>query len=88
MIHLLSKQAGIEILMSYDMGDDFLKRGWVGWWVAVTTGHDIPSMLTSSYYGRRLTMGTVKVAHAYPQNPAITRSTMLSMRNDFSCTGH
>jgi sterol 24-C-methyltransferase len=53
--------AGLEVLISYDMGDDFLKRGWVGWWVAVTTGHDLPSMLTSSYYGRRLTMATVKV---------------------------
>jgi len=53
--------AGIEILMSYDMGDDFIQRGWIGWWVAVTTGHDLPSMLTSSYYGRRLTMATVKV---------------------------
>jgi sterol 24-C-methyltransferase len=53
--------AGLEILMSYDMGDDFIKRGWLGWWIAVTEGHDIPSMLTSSYYGRRLTMMTVKV---------------------------
>jgi sterol 24-C-methyltransferase len=52
--------AGLEVLMSYDMGDDYLKRGWVGWWIAVTQGHDIPSMLTSSYYGRRLTMVTVK----------------------------
>jgi len=52
--------AGLEVLMSYDMGDDYLKRGWVGWWIAVTDGHDLPSMLTSSYYGRRLTMGTVK----------------------------
>jgi len=53
-------KAGLEVLMSYDMGDDYLKRGWVGWWVAVTHGHDIPSMLTSSYFGRRLTMVTVK----------------------------
>merc|ERR1711935_592606 len=52
--------AGLEILMSYDMGDDFLKRGWLGWWIAVTEGHDIPSMLTSSYYGRRFTMVTVR----------------------------
>mmetsp|Transcript_17285 Transcript_17285/g.19329 ORF Transcript_17285/g.19329 Transcript_17285/m.19329 type:complete len:410 (+) Transcript_17285:30-1259(+) len=53
--------AGMEVLLSYDMGDDFLQRGWVGWWIAVTQGHDLPSMLTSSYYGRRLTMATVRI---------------------------
>merc|ERR1712070_271456 len=53
--------ANLEVLMSYDMGEDFVKRGWVGWWIALSKGHDIPSMLTSSYFGRRLTMATVKV---------------------------
>jgi len=54
-------KAGLEVLMSYDMGEDFVQRGWVGWWIAVTDGHDIPSMLTSSHFGRRLTMFTVKI---------------------------
>lgn len=58
--HAEWNKAGLEIVMSYDMGDDFLKRGWVGWWIAVTQGHDLPSMLTSSHFGRRLTMVTVK----------------------------
>lgn len=55
------KRAGLEVLISYDMGTDAVDRGHVGWWVALTTGIDIPSKLTSSHIGRKLTMGTVKI---------------------------
>jgi len=55
------QDAGIEVVFSYNMGDDFLNRGWLSWYIALTKGHDIPSMLTSSYFGRRLTMATVKM---------------------------
>jgi len=53
------KKAGFEVTDSYDMGTDAEARGWKGWWLAVTTGHDLMSTLTSSYMGRHLTMVTV-----------------------------
>mgnify|MGYP000086786699 FL=1 len=56
--------AGLEVLESYDMGSEAMKRGFLGWWVALTTGIDLPSRLTSSHYGRRLTMGIVRVLEA------------------------
>ena len=46
------------------MGSEAMKRGFLGWWVALTTGIDLPSRLTSSHYGRRLTMGIVRVLEA------------------------
>jgi len=55
------KRAGLEILESYDMGTDAIERGHLGWWIALTTGVDLPSRLTSSHWGRKLTMGTVKI---------------------------
>ena len=38
-----------------------IERGHLGWWVSLTTGVDIPSRLTSSHFGRKLTMATVKL---------------------------
>jgi sterol 24-C-methyltransferase len=55
------KRAGLEVLQSYDMGTDAIERGHLGWWKALTTGVDLPSRLTSSHWGRKLTMGTVKI---------------------------
>ena len=43
------------------MGTDAIERGHLGWWKALTTGVDLPSRLTSSHWGRKLTMGTVKI---------------------------
>jgi len=53
-------RAGLEVLETYDMGTDAMERGHLGWWVSLTTGVDIPSRLTSSHFGRKLTMVTVK----------------------------
>eukprot|EP00940_MAST-03C_sp_MAST-3C-sp2_P001793 g1793.t1 len=53
-------RAGLEVLESYDMGSEAIERGFLGWWVALTTGIDLPSRLTSSHYGRKLTMGIVR----------------------------
>ncbi|KAJ1450964.1 S-adenosyl-L-methionine-dependent methyltransferase [Pelagophyceae sp. CCMP2097] len=55
------RRAGLVVLESYDMGTDAILRGHLGWWVSLTTGVDLPSRLTSSHYGRKLTMGTVKI---------------------------
>ena len=55
------KRAGLEVLTSYDMGSDAIERGHLGWWVSLTTGVDLPSRLTSSHFGRKLTMATVKL---------------------------
>lgn len=54
-------RAGLEVLESYDMGTDAIARGHMGWWKSLTTGVDLPSRLTSSHWGRKLTMGTVKI---------------------------
>jgi sterol 24-C-methyltransferase len=54
-------RAGLEVLTSYDMGTDAIERGHLGWWISLTTGVDLPSRLTSSHWGRKLTMGTVKL---------------------------
>eukprot|EP00238_Polyblepharides_amylifera_P009736 CAMPEP_0196580096 /NCGR_PEP_ID=MMETSP1081-20130531/26960_1 /TAXON_ID=36882 /ORGANISM="Pyramimonas amylifera, Strain CCMP720" /LENGTH=351 /DNA_ID=CAMNT_0041899881 /DNA_START=155 /DNA_END=1210 /DNA_ORIENTATION=+ len=59
--HVEYQKAGLEVLESWDMGMQAIERGWNGWWTSLTTGHDIPSMLTSSHFGRRLTMWTVWV---------------------------
>jgi sterol 24-C-methyltransferase len=59
--HVEYERAGLEVLRSWDMGMQALERGWNGWWTSLTSGHDIPSMLTSSHFGRRLTMWTVWV---------------------------
>jgi len=58
------KRAGLEVLESYDMGTDAMLRGHLGWWKSLTTGVDLPSRLTSSHLGRKLTMGTVKILEA------------------------
>jgi len=55
------ERAGLEVLDSYDMGTDAMERGHLGWWVALTTGVDLPSRMTSSHLGRKLTMGVTKV---------------------------
>ena len=55
------ERAGLEVLDSYDMGTDAIERGHLGWWVALTTGIDLPSRLTSSHWGRKLTMATTKL---------------------------
>lgn len=55
------RRAGLEVLESYDMGTDAIERGHLGWWVSLTTGVDIPTRLTSSHFGRKLTMATVKL---------------------------
>lgn len=57
--HVEYHKAGLEVLKSWDMGMNGIERGWNGWWTSLTSGHDIPSMLTSSHFGRRLTMWTV-----------------------------
>jgi sterol 24-C-methyltransferase len=59
--HVEWNKAGLEVLVSYDMGEYFEQKGWLGWWISIQNGHDLPTMLTSSYYGRRLTMATVKL---------------------------
>lgn len=59
--HVEYQRAGLEVQESWDMGMQAIERGWNGWWTSLTTGHDIPSMLTSSHFGRRLTMWTVWV---------------------------
>ena len=61
MRHEEYERAGLEVLESYDMGTDAIDRGHMGWWVSLTTGVDLPSRLTSSHWGRKLTMGTVKI---------------------------
>jgi len=55
------ERAGLEVLASFDMGTEAIDRGHLGWWVSLTTGVDIPSRLTSSHWGRKLTMATVKL---------------------------
>ena len=59
--HVEFERAGLEVLESYDMGTDAIERGHIGWWISLTTGVDIPSMITSSHFGRKLTMATVKI---------------------------
>ncbi|KAK3266281.1 hypothetical protein CYMTET_25082 [Cymbomonas tetramitiformis] len=59
--HLEYEAAGLEVLGSWDMGMQAIERGWNGWWTSLTSGHDIPSTLTSSHFGRKLTMWTVWV---------------------------
>merc|ERR1740133_759054 len=58
-----------------------LKRGCLGWWIAVTDGHDLPSKLTSSYYGRRLTMATVSVLEWFGIAEAGTYRTALMLEH-------
>lgn len=58
------ERAGLEVLESYDMGSEAIERGFLGWWISLTTGIDMPSRLTSSHYGRKLTMGIVRVLEA------------------------
>jgi len=79
--HVEWNKAGLEVLMSYDMGEDYIKRGWLGWWIAVTDGHDLPSKLTSSYYGRRLTMATVSVLEWFGIAEAGTYRTALMLEH-------
>mmetsp|Transcript_8044 Transcript_8044/g.10227 ORF Transcript_8044/g.10227 Transcript_8044/m.10227 type:complete len:286 (+) Transcript_8044:247-1104(+) len=53
------ERAGLEVIMSFDMGVEGIKRGHKGWWVPIAEGHDFFTKMRSSHVGRKLTMATV-----------------------------
>lgn len=53
------ERAGLEVIESWDMGVEGIKRGHKGWWVPIAEGHDMFTKLRSSHVGRKLTMATV-----------------------------
>lgn len=53
------ERAGLEVIESFDLGVEGLKRGHKGWWVPIAEGHDFFTKMRSSHIGRKLTMATV-----------------------------
>ena len=67
------------------MGTDAIERGHLGWWKALTTGVDLPSRLTSSHWGRKLTMGTVKILETFGvAEPGTLRTALMLEHCGFS----
>ncbi|KAJ8602157.1 hypothetical protein CTAYLR_003509 [Chrysophaeum taylorii] len=53
------ERAGLEVIESWDMGDEGIRRGHKPWWVPLAEGHDFFTKMRSSHVGRKLTMATV-----------------------------
>ena len=53
------ERAGLEVIASWDMGVEGIKRGHQGWWVPIAQGHDTFTKMRSSHFGRKLTMAIV-----------------------------
>jgi len=58
------ERAGLEVIASWDMGVEGIKRGHAPWWVPIAEGHDTFTKLRSSHFGRKLTMAIVYVLEA------------------------
>ena len=53
------ERAGLEVIASWDMGVEGIKRGHAPWWVPIAEGHATFTKLRSSHFGRKLTMAIV-----------------------------
>jgi len=75
------ERAGLEVIESWDMGVEGIKRGHKGWWVPIAEGHDLFTKLRSSHFGRKLTMATVWFLEAVGVAETGTYKTALMMEH-------